>query len=338
MRERHCLFIRKSAIPGGVSSGLTCVNERMLRLMTKLITPTLIIHGGAGVPLELGPEIEASARDGLTNALRAGFDLLQHGGGALDAVEAAVRAMEDDPVFNAGIGGALTSAGHVEHDAAIMDGATRNAGAVTGTRRVLNPVSLARKVMTVSPQVCLSGEGAEEFAARINAPLVDPSIFVTPRRIEALRRVQAGSSKHVILDEQDQHGTVGAVALDAQGHLAAATSTGGRTNKWPGRVGDTPLIGAGTYADDATVAVSCTGHGEYFMRCVTAYRVAALVELGGLSVDEASHRAIAEIGRMGGTGGLIAIDARGRYAMPYNSRGMYRGVISEDGIVSVSIA
>lgn len=305
--------------------------------MKSLNQPVLLIHGGAGVPLDLGPETEMLARDGLAHALRAGFNVLQRGGGALDAVEAAVRAMEDDPFFNAGVGGALTSAGHVEHDAAIMDGATRNAGAVTGTRRVLNPVSLARMVMSASPHVCLSGDGAEAFAARMDAPFADPSIFVTPRRAEALRRVQAGFTKHIALDEQDQHGTVGAVALDAHGHLAAATSTGGRTNKWPGRVGDTPLIGAGTYADDATVAVSCTGNGEYFMRCVTAHRIAALVELGGLSVGEAASRAIAEIERMGGTGGLIALDARGRYALPHNSRGMYRGVASGDGLFEVSI-
>lgn len=299
--------------------------------MARHPTLALLIHGGAGVPYAVSSEQERVAKEGLTQALRAGYACLSAGQNAVDAVEAAVRAMEDNPHFNAGIGGALTSEGYVEHDAALMDGATRNAGAVTGTRRVRNPVSLARKVLEDSPHVCLSGEGAEDFARRLGWPLVDAALFITERRVEALQRVKEGRPKQLVLDEQDLHGTVGAVALDGTGHLAAATSTGGRTNKWPGRVGDTPTIGAGTYADTRTVAVSCTGNGEYFMRCVTAHRVAALVELASLPVEQAARQAMAELEEIGGTGGLIALNAQGQFAMPFNTRGMYRAVMTSQG-------
>ncbi len=298
--------------------------------------PILVLHGGAGVPDHLSAEADRLVRNGLRNALDEGFRVLRTGGSALDAVETAVRIMEDDPVFNAGIGGALTSHGHVEHDAAIMDGATRMAGAVTGTRRIRNPITLARRVMDASPHVFLSGSGAEDFARRIGVSLVDPEIFITPQRVEALRRVQAGLPRHA-LNEQDLHGTVGAVALDIDGHLAAATSTGGYTNKWPGRVGDSPLIGAGTYASDRSVAVSCTGHGEYFIRCVTAHRVSTFVELGGMGIEDAAAAALAEVAALGGRGGLIAIDRAGRYAMPFNGRGMYRGFARWDGAMEILV-
>lgn len=300
--------------------------------------PIILIHGGAGVPITLDRYTEASARAGLAVALDVGFNLLNAGVSAVDAVEAAVRVMEDDPVFNAGVGGALTSHGHVEHDASIMDGATRDAGSVTGTRRVRNPITLAKHVLVASPHVCLSTEGAEQFAADIGVPLVDPGIFVTERRLEALSRVRGGALRpEYVLDEQDLHGTVGAVALDVHGHLAAATSTGGRTNKWPGRVGDSALIGAGTYADDRTVAVSCTGNGEYFIRCVTAHTVSSLVELGGFSVQDAADRAVADLGTLGGTGGLIALDASGTPAFSFNSHGMYRGIRDGNGRFEVFV-
>ncbi len=298
--------------------------------------PILVLHGGAGVPDQLSAEADRLVRNGLRNALDEGFRILRAGGSALDAVETAVRIMEDDPVFNAGIGGALTSKGHVEHDAAIMDGATRMAGAVTGTRRIRNPITLARRVMDASPHVFLSGSGAEDFAQRIGVSLVDPEIFITPQRVEALRRVQAGLPRHA-LNEQDLHGTVGAVALDMDGHLAAATSTGGYTNKWPGRVGDSPLIGAGTYASDQSVAVSCTGKGEYFMRCVTAHRVSALVELGGMGIEDAAAAALAEVEALGGRGGLIAIDRAGHHAMPFNGSGMYRAFARWDGAMEILV-
>jgi beta-aspartyl-peptidase (threonine type) len=294
--------------------------------------PIILVHGGAGVPIVLDRQMEAAARAALASALDVGFGLLKAGESALNAVEAAVRTMEDDPIFNAGVGAALTSLGHAEHDASIMDGSTRAAGSVTGTRRVRNPITLARRVLETSPHVCLSAAGAEQFAINLGIPLVDPGMFVTQRRMEALQRVRASSFRpERALDEQDMHGTVGAVALDAHGHLAAATSTGGRTNKWPGRVGDSASIGAGTYADDRTVAVSCTGNGEYFMRCVTAHKVSALVELGQLSIEDAAARAIAEIKELGGTGGLIAVDADGNPAMSFNSHGMYRGIRDSSG-------
>lgn len=305
--------------------------------MARRLTLALVIHGGAGVPYAVSTEQERAAKQGLTQAVQAGYACLAAGQSALDAVEAAVRAMEDNPHFNAGIGGALTSEGHVEHDAALMDGATRRAGAVTGTRRVKNPVSLARKVPEDSLHVCLNGAGAEDFARQLGWPLLDPALFITERRVEALQRVKEGQPKQLVLDEQDLHGTVGAVALDGAGHLAAATSTGGRTNKWPGRVGDTPTIGAGTYADTRTVAVSCTGNGEYFMRCVTAYRVVALVELAGQTVEQAARQAMSELQDMGGTGGLLALNARGEFAMPFNTRGMYRAIMTSNGQFDIMI-
>jgi beta-aspartyl-peptidase (threonine type) len=312
--------------------------------------PVLAIHGGAGVPPReaMTAAFEREVRAGLAAALAAGHAILQRGGAALDAVEQAVTVLEDDPSFNAGIGGALTSAGHVEHDAAIMDGAGRRAGAVAGTRRIANPVALARRVMEDGRHVLLGGEGAESFARAHGVPLADPAIFVTDRRREALARVQAGHGKHglpsqermlqeLVLTEQDRHGTVGAVALDSAGNLAAATSTGGRTNKLPGRIGDTAIIGAGTYADNRCVAVSCTGAGEHFIRNVVAYRLAALMELAGLSLDAAADQAMAALGGTGGTGGLIALDAAGRIVMPFNTKGMYRATVDAEGRRTVLI-
>lgn len=288
--------------------------------------PILLIHGGAGVAprAELSDDTLHAAQQGLHAALAAGGAVLAGGGSALDAVQAAVRVMEDDPTFNAGIGGTLTSAGHVEHDAAIMDGSTRLCGAVAGLRRIASPINLARAVMQHSPHVLLIGSGAEAFAQERGMELVDPGIFITERRVAALRRVQAEQAQLAVNDE-DRHGTVGAVALDAQGHLAAATSTGGMTNKRPGRVGDSPVIGAGTYAHDATVAVSGTGHGEYFLRTVFAHRVASLVELAGLTPDAANEQALAELAQLGGSGGAIVLARDGAMSLRFNSSGMYRG-------------
>ncbi|WP_426959797.1 isoaspartyl peptidase/L-asparaginase family protein [Muricoccus radiodurans] len=298
--------------------------------------PVLLIHGGAGVPApaDLPPEWAAEARAGLDAALRAGHAVLAEGGSALDAVEIAVRAMEDAPVFNAGVGGTLTTAGHVEHDACIMDGRDRRAGAVTGTRRVRSPIRLARLVMEEGRNVLLAGEGAEAFARESGLEPVDPAIFVTPRRQEALRKMLRGTEA---LDEADRHGTVGAVALDRQGHLAAATSTGGRTGKRPGRIGDSPIPGAGTWAQDGLVAASGTGSGEHFLRSALCHRIADLVELAGLPLHEASDRALAEMAALGGSGGVIALGASGAWAMPYDTPGMYRGLVDATGERRVAI-
>lgn len=295
--------------------------------------PVIVVHGGAGVPAPqaLEPTQRAAALAGLRAALAAGHQVLSVGGGALDAVEAAVRVLEDDPAFNAGIGAVLNRDGDAELDAAIMDGATGLAGAVAAVRRIRNPVSLAREVMSASPHAMLAGEGAERFARERGIGWVDPGIFATDRRREALRRVlaaQAGMPGARVrpTDAADRHGTVGAVAFDSAGHVAAATSTGGTTGKLPGRVGDSPVIGAGTYAADSACAVSATGHGESFLRVVFAHRVASLVTLAGRTLDEALARALAEVAAIGGDGGAIAVDARGATALAFNSAGMYRGV------------
>lgn len=287
----------------------------------------IVVHGGAGVPLPqlLDDEQRVAALRGLNQALRSAHELLADGGSALDAVELAVRTMEDDPAFNAGVGAALTRDGHAEHEAAIMDGRSGLAGSVAGTRHIRNPVRLARAVMEHSPHVCLMGQGAEAFAQQVGFELVDGSIFVTPRRLQALRRVQAHAPVAEPLDEADRHGTVGAVAVDVRGHVAAATSTGGLTDKLPGRLGDSPVIGAGTYACDATCAISATGHGEYFMRLVFAHRIASLIELGGFSLEQAAERAMDALVLAGGSGGLIGATRDGRITLRFNGAGMYRG-------------
>ncbi len=298
------------------------------------VLPLIAVHGGAGVAPrgQLDPAIDAAVRAGLARALQAGQKLLQSGASATEAVIAAVCVLEDDPVFNAGVGGALTQQGHVEHDAALMEGATRMAGAVAGTRRIKNPVLLAREVMQHSPHVLLQGQGAELFAQQRGMALCDPQVFITPRRLEALARVQAGLSKHdtSAITEQDRHGTVGAVALDRHGHVAAATSTGGITNKMPGRVGDSPIIGSGTYADDATAAFSATGRGEYFMRMVFAHRIASLMELRELSLQAATSQAINELVKMGGSGGVIGVTTRGEVTLQFSGAGMFRGFFRAD--------
>ena len=299
----------------------------------RALRPVIVVHGGAGVPAPqaLEPAQRAAALAGLRAALTAGHHVLAVGGRALDAVEAAVRVLEDDPAFNAGVGAVLNRDGDAELDAAIMDGATGLAGAVAAVRRIRNPVSLARELMSSSPHTMLAGEGAERFARERGIECVDPGIFATDRRREALRRVlaaQAGTNGGVAprTDAADRHGTVGAVAFDSAGHVAAATSTGGTTGKLPGRVGDSPVIGAGTYAADSACAVSATGHGESFLRVVFAHRVASLVTLAGRTLDESLAQALAEVAAIGGDGGAIAVDARGATAIAFNSAGMYRGV------------
>jgi isoaspartyl peptidase/L-asparaginase-like protein (Ntn-hydrolase superfamily) len=299
--------------------------------------PTLLIHGGAGAIAkgEATPEREAAIRDALQNALRAGYGILEEGGSALDAVEQAVRSMEDSPYFNAGRGAALTSEGTIEHDACIMDGTNRAAGAVSGVGRIRNPVEAARAVMERTPHVHLTGAGAELFARQQGIPMAAQWYFFTPERLAALERVQAAKRGKGSTTEKDRHGTVGAVALDGHGRLAAATSTGGYADKMPGRVGDSPIVGAGNYAD-ARVAVSGTGHGESFMKLVLGHRLSCLMELAELPLEEASRRTLEELGAIGGTGGFVAVDAEGNIALPFNTPGMYRGV-ARDGRIAAAI-
>ena len=298
---------------------------------------TLVIHGGAGV-LErdkLGTDAEAKARAGLNAALDAGAAVLARGGAALDAVEAAVRALEDHPSFNAGRGAVFTYEGGQELDAAIMDGATRDAGAVAGVTATRNPVSLARAVMADSPHVMLAGAGADRFSAEHGLKQAGPDWFALPERRAQLDAMKEAGGDGFDVDMK--YGTVGAVARDMAGHVAAATSTGGVTGKRWGRIGDTPLIGAGTYADDRACAVSATGSGEYFIRAQVAGEIAARVRLAGESLGTATEAAIADMGALGGTGGVIAVAPSGEGLWRFNSAGMYRGHARSTGERVVAI-
>jgi L-asparaginase / beta-aspartyl-peptidase len=306
----------------------------------------LVIHGGAGTieRSNMTPEKEREYRAGLERALTAGYEILKRGGSSLDATEAAVRVLEDDPHFNAGRGSVFTSAGTNEMDAAIMDGKTLAAGAVAVLKHVKNPISLARLVMEKSGHVMMDGEGAEAFAKENGMELVDQKYFFTEARWEALQKIKAaekkrtsGAGKAFVITDQDRHGTVGAVALDKNGNLAAATSTGGTTNKRPGRVGDTPVIGAGTYANNATCAVSGTGDGEYFIRALVGHNVSALMQYRGMSLKDAAQAALDKVAKLGGTGGLIAIDHQGNIALPFNTQGMYRGYVDSSGKFVIEI-
>jgi beta-aspartyl-peptidase (threonine type) len=302
----------------------------------------IAIHGGAGTITRqnMTPEKEAAYRAALEQALRAGHTVLENGGTSMDACVAAVRVMEDSPLFNAGKGAVYTAEETHELDAAVMDGATLKAGAVAAVKRVKNPVELARLVMDKSQHVMLAGDGAETFAREQGMELVENSYFDTPQRLEQLRKAkdkQRAPATAPALSPQDRHGTVGCVALDRHGNLAAATSTGGMTNKRFGRVGDSPIVGAGTWADNETCAVSATGHGEYLMRLVIGHEVSSQMRWGKRSLREAADDTIARLGKLGGDGGIIAIDRRGNIAMPFNSEGMYRGSIDADGKMNVEI-
>ena len=298
----------------------------------------IAIHGGAGAAprASLSAEREARYRAGLAAALDAGYAILEQGGTSLDAVTLAVRMLEDDPMFNAGHGAALTREGAAELDAAIMDGRNMRAGAVASVRHVKNPVELARHVMEKSRHVLLVGPGAEEFALEEGLALVPNSYFRTTERIEQLAFEQRG--EHVSDIVPPTRGTVGAVARDAAGNLAAATSTGGMTNKRPGRVGDSPIIGAGTYAKNGVCAVSATGHGEYFIRAVAAHHVCAAVEYRNLALEEAVRELLHEVLRkLGGDGGLIAVDQAGRLVMDFSTEGMFRGARDSNGRRDIAI-
>ena len=306
----------------------------------------LAVHGGAGTidRSKMTPEKEHEYRAELERALTVGDEILKRGGSSLDATEAAVRVLEDDPHFNAGKGAVFTSAGTNEMDAAIMDGKTLNAGTVASLKHIRNPIVLARLVMEKSGHVMMDGAGAEAFAKENGIELVDQKYFFTQERWDALQKIKAAEKnrtgkrgKAFIITDQDRHGTVGAVALDKNGNLAAATSTGGTTNKRPGRVGDSPVIGAGTYANNATCAVSATGDGEYFIRATAARDVAALMEYRGMSLQEAAQAVLDKVAKLGGSGGLIAIDRQGNVTLPFNTSGMYRGYVDPNGKFVVEI-
>jgi beta-aspartyl-peptidase (threonine type) len=310
----------------------------------------IAIHGGAGTILRsnMTPETEAAYRAKLEEALRTGYDLLQEGASSTDAVVATIQVMEASPLFNSAVGAVYTADRTHELDASIMDGATRNAGAVAGVKTVKSPIALARLVMDKSVHVMLSGEGAAEFARQNGLEEVDNSYFDTERRLEQLERAQArerGTAeadlppmKPLLSPGADRFGTVGCVALDSDGNLAAGTSTGGMTNKRFGRIGDSPVIGAGTYADNETVAISSTGWGEYFIRGVIAHDIASRIGYLGEDVGTAARTVIMDkLTEMGGTGGVIAMDGRGNVAMPFNTEGMYRGTIDAEGRLSIAI-
>lgn len=305
----------------------------------------LVIHGGAGTitRASMTAEAEAQYRAGLEQALKTGHALLAKGSSSIDAVEATIRVLEDNPLFNAGKGAVFTHDGKNELDAAIMDGRTKAAGSVAGVSIIRNPISAARAVMEKSEHVMMVGRGAELFATSVGLEIVDPQYFWTERRWKSLQQellkekgLKPQAEWRVVDDRK--FGTVGAVAVDARGNLAAGTSTGGMTNKKYGRVGDAPIIGAGTYADNESVAVSATGHGEFFIRWTVAYDIAALVKYRGLSVTDAGNEVIhKKLAPVKGEGGVIILDAKGNFAMPFNSEGMYRGWIGTDGVPHVLI-
>lgn len=315
----------------------------------------LVVHGGAGTILKrnMTPEKERAYVDALNAALAEGEAILAKGGSALDAVEASVRYLENNPLFNAGKGAVFTNEGKNELDAAIMDGKTLAAGSIAGVTTIRNPISTARAVMEKSPHVMMAGRGAEKFAAEQGKEIVDPSYFFTDDRwrglkrakeldsLDALRSKDSIKTSSLLLQPENRdykYGTVGAVALDRDGNLAAATSTGGMTNKKFGRIGDAPIIGAGTYANNKTVAISGTGWGEYFIRLVMAKTISDMMEYGKLNLKQASEEMIMkQLPALGGDGGLIAVDKNGNIAMPFCTEGMYRAYVKEGGEKVVGI-
>jgi beta-aspartyl-peptidase (threonine type) len=302
----------------------------------------IAIHGGAGTILRsaMTEEFELLYRQALQDAIISGENILKKGGSSLDAVEHAVRTLEDNPRFNAGRGSVFTHDGKNEMDASIMNGSDLMAGAVTGVQNVKNPISLARVVMEKSEHIFLSGSGAAEFARKMNLEFMPSDYFFDELRFEQLQKARQADA--VVMDhtptDDKKFGTVGAVALDVNGNLAAATSTGGMTNKKHGRIGDTPVIGAGTYANNNTCAVSCTGHGEFFLRSVVAYDVSCLMEYKGLSLKDAVDLVVKnKLVKLGGEGGLIALDKDGNVELTFNSEGMYRAYKKEGEPVYVGI-
>lgn len=342
--------------------GLGCKNEEDLKALSNKNKETvnatiqktnefaIVIHGGAGTILKenMTSEMEEAYKSKLEGAIRTGYDILKNGGSSLDAVQKAINVMEDSPLFNAGKGAVFTNAETNEMDASIMDGKTLNAGASAGTTNVKNPINLARAIMEKSKHVMLSGKGAETFAKEQGLELVDPSYFYTERRFKALQK--AKENEKIKLDRDDKqafydplvkdskYGTVGCVALDKDGNLAAGTSTGGMTNKRWGRVGDSPIIGAGTYANNATCAVSGTGWGEFFIRATVAHDISALMEYKGLTLEEAAKEVIQKkLTELGGDGGIVAIDKNGNMVAEFNTPGMYRAFMDDKGELTIGI-
>jgi len=310
----------------------------------------IIIHGGAGTILKanMTPEMEADYKTTLEQAIRVGYDILKNGGNSLDAVQKTINVMEDSPLFNAGKGAVFTNAETNEHDASIMDGKTLNAGASAGTTNVKNPINLARAIMDNSPHVMLTGKGAETFGKEQGLEIVDPSYFFTQRRFDALQKIKETEKTEMDHDDKisfydpfikdSKFGTVGCVALDKNGNIAAGTSTGGMTNKRWGRVGDSPIIGAGTYANNMTCGVSSTGWGEYFIRGMVAYDISALMEYKGLTLKEATHEVIQnKLTAMGGTGGIVSLDKNGNMVAEFNTEGMYRATMNDKGELTIGI-
>lgn len=307
---------------------------------------SIAIHGGAGTLVKgmMTPEKEKEYKDALEKALDAGYSILENGGTSIDAVESAVKQMEDSPLFNAGKGSVFTAEGTHEMDASIMEGKTLNAGAVSLITGIKNPIGLAKDVMNKSEHVFLAGDGAMEFAKSLDYKLQDDQYFYDELRYNQWQEIKGSDSfqldhSNSIKDKKDsKFGTVGAVACDKDGNIAAATSTGGMTNKKWGRVGDSPMIGSGNYANNNTCAVSCTGSGEFFIRGVVAYDVSCLMEYKEYSLDQAANEVINKrILEIGGDGGLIAVDAAGNISMPFNTEGMYRGSVDVDGKKEIRI-
>lgn len=324
----------------------------MTQQLNNSIIPTspirLIIHGGAGAisRTRLTKERELAYQLALRDALLAGYVVLNSGGSSVEAVTEAIVVMEDSPLFNAGRGSVFSHEGQNEMDAAIMDGSDRMAGAVAGVQTIRNPIRAAQAVMTKSTHVMLMGPGAEAFAQHQGLEIVDPTYFYTQQRWEQLQRAIERERKQIqqtieadslLVEKDEKYGTVGAVALDSNGNLAAGTSTGGLTNKRYGRVGDSPIIGAGTYADNRSVAVSGTGTGEMFIRAVAAYSIAMQVQLKHCSITEAADQTLSDIAAMGGDGGVIVLSKDGHYVSRFTTAGMYRGTIGGDGIPWVGI-
>ena len=316
----------------------------------------IVIHGGAGTILKdsMSPALEQQYKDKLTEALNAGYDVLAKGGTSLDAVSASIKVMEDSPLFNAGKGSVFNHDGKNEMDASIMDGKSLKAGAVAGVHTIKNPIDGARAVMEKSPHVLLSGDGADKFAKEQGLKIEDASYFYDEKRWKQLQQIKKQDEIKLDHNSSDtsgyvhpkdaeffhdqKFGTVGCVALDKYGNLAAGTSTGGMTNKKFGRVGDSPIIGAGTYANNKTCGVSCTGHGEYFIRNVVAYDVSAMMEYKGMSLEQATNEIIMKkLKDQGGEGGLIAIDSKGNIAMSFNTAGMYRAYKKSNGKTELKI-
>lgn len=311
---------------------------------------SIIIHGGAGTILKenMTPEKEAKYKKTLEAAILVGYNILKEGGTSLDAVQKTITVLEDSPLFNAGKGAVFTNDGNNEHDASIMDGNTLNAGASAGTKTVKNPINLARAIMDNSPHVMLSGNGAEIFAKEQGIEIVKPEYFFTERRFKSLEKIKNTEKTEMDHDNKisfydediknSKFGTVGCAALDKNGNLAAGTSTGGMTNKRWGRIGDSPIIGAGTYANNNTCAVSSTGWGEFFIRGMVAHDISALMAYKGLTLKDASKEVIQnKLTKLGGTGGIVAIDKHGNMVMEFNTTGMYRATMDDTGKLYIGI-